>query len=152
MNTAFVLVLLLASGPSPKQFDKAGRTAHAALRDFQRILYEQVQRPDHTWPTPEQLYDIKAKLDIARECIDDSLMVGATMKPGGPVSPQAMSMLRSQVRTIQLLDALVTPAAPKVAHDAMRTLQEAFAKLLKLFPIDKEWLMEHPPARQPAVR
>jgi hypothetical protein len=136
-------LLALTLFAMPTALDKAGREAHNALRDFQTIVLTEAQT-NQTWPSPDELADITAKLAIARECIDDSLTYGVPLKPGAPVPPQLLSMLRSEVRAVAGLNGDVGPNAPKAARKAINRVQDAFAKLFALFPVGQEFY-EHPP-------
>jgi hypothetical protein len=138
-----LLLLVLAT---PTQIDKAGRQAHDAVRDFQRIVLVAAQDPRHSWPTLDQQTEITAKIAIARECIDDTLKLGVTLAPGVPFSPQARSMLRSEIQAVAALNGLVGPNAPKAARTAINRVQDAFAKLLALFPVGNVF-DDHPPVK-----
>jgi hypothetical protein len=139
-----VLLLALAVLATPAQIDKAGRKAFTALRDFQRAELLARTGPG-TWPTADQHVQITAKLAIARECIDDSLVLALTLTPGAPLSPQARSMLRSEVQSVAALNGYVGPNAPKTVRALMNKVQDAFAALVALFPVGRD--LDEPPPR-----
>lgn len=145
MITNILLALLVLAPQTPAQrIDKAGRVAFAALRDFQTI--ELTAFHTHaSWPSTDQHADIVAKLAIARECIDDSLVHGAALVPGAPAPAPVLSLLRNEAGAVAALNGLVGPNAPAAARKAINRVQDAFAALIDLFPIgDRDG---HPPAR-----
>lgn len=138
-------LLLALAIVTAAQFDQAGRKAYGALRDFTRLelLAFHQQKP---WPDAEQHKQLAAKLPIAYETIQDSLVYGAGIAAGQPMPSQLASMLRQQETIVWSLAEQVGPRAPKEIRSALVKVQDAIAALLALFPPVAD--LDHPPAKR----
>lgn len=116
---------------------QATTNASKELHDFHRIMLLEEAKPNHVWPTSDEKKEIESKIAIAEECIADSII-----HYNKPVTSQLLSMLRSEVRAVAAINNSVGPTAPKSARKSINKVQDAFAKLLTLFPIGKDFYDE----------
>ncbi len=139
------VLLAAATLATPKQLDKAGRACFAALRDYEAIEVAHVRAKD-AWPTLEQRRAIAVKLAVAHETVRDSFQLGVDLAPGQDISPQALSLLRSEQQAIAALVTL-TADAPLDVQQAMRAVARVFGTLFRLFPASGGEFDAHPPPR-----
>jgi len=113
--------------------DKAGRTAFAALRDFQKgelAAYRSASR----WPTSEQHQHITQQLTEAYDGLTRGLVLGLD-RP----SPQVASFMRAAQKAVDTLSLWVMPLddQPAASADMIKALAKArtaYATVLRFFP------------------
>lgn len=117
-----------------QQIAVADRAAFTALRGLQ-VAETAAWKAQAPWPTTPQHQQIGAKLAIAYQGIIDIATLALDIQPGQPTPYQVQSLIASVLRAVADLSSLVGPWAPPEARAQQAKVTEAFAQLVRPFPM-----------------